>query len=295
MAEPAATGTLGTARRATASVPRWIAAALPGLLVALASYVLAVGTEPGRTVDDEAIDHDLDGAGETISRPIARAINPVTVALGAAGLALVAWRRDRRLALGILALVGGTSVATTALKHALGTWDLLGGEGARQLGEGFFPSGHAGAAMALAIALLLTAPSRARPRVALLAIACVATFGVATVAIAYHYPSDVVGGFGLAAAAGGALAAVLVGRLEPTRADQISPPRTWLVPAGALAIPGGALAAAILAGFPLSPAAPALLLSAALLGLAAGGLTQAVLAVTTSAGSGSSSPVTGRR
>jgi len=57
-----------------------------------------------------------------------------------------------------------------------------------------WPSGHATAAAALALCAVLVAPRRLRPLVALLAAAYVIAASVALLVLAWHMPSDVLGG-----------------------------------------------------------------------------------------------------
>jgi hypothetical protein len=63
------------------------------------------------------------------------------------------------------------------------------------LGTASWPSGHATAAMSLALCSVIAAPPRRRPAVA----AAMAAFAVAVsysfLELAWHYPSDVLGGF----------------------------------------------------------------------------------------------------
>lgn len=61
-----------------------------------------------------------------------------------------------------------------------------------------WPSGHATAAMALALCSVLVAPRRLRPIVAVLAGAYVLAASVALLVLAWHMPSDVIGGILLA-------------------------------------------------------------------------------------------------
>jgi membrane-associated phospholipid phosphatase len=61
-----------------------------------------------------------------------------------------------------------------------------------------WPSGHATAATALALCAVLVAPRRWRPYVAILAAAYVLAASVALLVLAWHMPSDVVGGILLA-------------------------------------------------------------------------------------------------
>ena len=61
-----------------------------------------------------------------------------------------------------------------------------------------WPSGHATAATALALCAVLVAPRRLRPLVALAAAAYVLAASVALLVLAWHMPSDVIGGILLA-------------------------------------------------------------------------------------------------
>src|SRR5437763_11305273 len=62
-----------------------------------------------------------------------------------------------------------------------------------------WPSGHATAAMALALTSVLAAPPRLRPFVAALGTAFAVAVSYSFLALGWHYPSDVFGGFLLAA------------------------------------------------------------------------------------------------
>jgi len=58
-----------------------------------------------------------------------------------------------------------------------------------------WPSGHATAAMSLALSAVIVAPSRWRPRVAALGAAFAVAVSYSFLALGWHYPSDVFGGF----------------------------------------------------------------------------------------------------
>jgi membrane-associated phospholipid phosphatase len=124
--------------------------------------------------------------------------NPLPVALITVLLAALALARGRpRVALLVLALIAATSVSGQVLKALLnrtlevpGIGDVVGPEG--------FPSGHATAAMTLALAAVLVAPRRIRPAAALLGGLLALAVGASTVAQGSHLPSDVLGGYLLA-------------------------------------------------------------------------------------------------
>jgi membrane-associated phospholipid phosphatase len=115
------------------------------------------------------------------------------------GIALV--RRRPRVALAVAVILAGANVTTQLLKPALaaprfsGTLGFFG-----QIDAVSWPSGHATAAMSLALCAVLVTPARRRPLVA----AAGAVFAVAVVfsflTLRWHYPSDVLGGFLVATA-----------------------------------------------------------------------------------------------
>jgi membrane-associated phospholipid phosphatase len=130
----------------------------------------------------------------------------VSVAIGA--LAAVAVRRTHpELGAAAAATVVGSSLTSQALKRWLDRPDLLG------LGyQNSFPSGHVTVVAALAAGALLVSAGRARPTVAAAGLAATAVTAVATVALGWHRPSDVVGAVGVVAAWTAAAAAWALGR-----------------------------------------------------------------------------------
>jgi membrane-associated phospholipid phosphatase len=130
-------------------------------------------------------------------RVIARIPDPIPYAiLGCVciGVGLVRRRYWRAGAVAVLLL--GTGATTHIAKHALSTprvsqW--LGPWG--QVGNATFPSGHATAAMTLALCAVLVSPPAQRAVVALIGGAFAIAVGYATIALTWHYPSDVVAGY----------------------------------------------------------------------------------------------------
>lgn len=112
-------------------------------------------------------------------------------------------RRRVRIALAVAAILIGANFTTELLKPLLAAPRpnnlLTTLPGTDAIGAASWPSGHATAAMSLALACVLAAPGRLRPFVA----AAGAVFAVAVsysfLALAWHYPTDVVGGFLVAA------------------------------------------------------------------------------------------------
>jgi membrane-associated phospholipid phosphatase len=107
--------------------------------------------------------------------------------------------RRPRMALAAAAILIGANFTTELLKpllaHPRANSLLTTLPGTDAIGPASWPSGHATAAMSLALASVLAAPSRWRPYVA----AAGAVFAIAVsysfLAMAWHYPTDVLGGY----------------------------------------------------------------------------------------------------
>ena len=200
-------------------------------------YVVALGTHWGHAADARALPGGTSGlAWERAHAAASRAVHSIhvaTIAVAMVAATLVAlWRRRRDLVVVSVATLAGANLTTTILKPLLGHADPLGGEPARVL-HSTFPSGHATAAMSLALVAVIVSPRRWRPWVALVAAGYAAAVGVALVLRFDHYPSDVVGGYLVAAAWAAAMAAVALRHREN-------------VPAPALALPSrGTIALAV--------------------------------------------------
>jgi membrane-associated phospholipid phosphatase len=165
-------------------------------------YLLAVRTGEGRHLDDAArgnLDAGSRAFDETNHLLDTISTSSLTL-LGAAIMAIAILRGRPRLAVAAGAVVLGANVTTHYLKEALDRPGRFGPE------PGTFPSGHVTVAMSLAMALVLVAPPALRAAATLLGTAYAAGVGVAVIAIDWHRPSDVVGGY-LVAAAWAALAA----------------------------------------------------------------------------------------
>jgi membrane-associated phospholipid phosphatase len=110
-------------------------------------------------------------------------------------LVVVALVRGRRWRAGaVAALLVVTGVTTQVLKHVVATarperWL------ADQLPATSWPSGHSTAAMTLALCAVLVAPPALRGATALAGGAFAIGVGYAVAVLAWHYPSDVLGGF----------------------------------------------------------------------------------------------------
>lgn len=121
-------------------------------------------------------------------------LNPVLYTLWAVLLAAVALRRRRpRVALAVGVVMGMAPLTAETLKP------LLAHPHARIYGDEItaasWPSGHASAATALVMCAVLVAPARMRPTIALLGGIFAAAVGFSLLMLAWHLPSDVLGGY----------------------------------------------------------------------------------------------------
>jgi membrane-associated phospholipid phosphatase len=119
--------------------------------------------------------------------------NPYVYFAGALVLLVLARRRPG-VALMIAAILLGANVTTQLLKPLLAAPRAVP-EGVAQIGAAAWPSGHATAAMSLALCAVLAAPARLRPAVAALGAAFAVAVSYSFLTLNWHYPSDVFGGF----------------------------------------------------------------------------------------------------
>lgn len=178
-----------------------VAAACGALFCALLG--LAYGWGPARSLDLTGLEGFMSlnqGAVERAVWAFTQLGDPRQVAIAGLALASLALARGRpRVAVLVLVLIAATSVSGQLLKDALAHPRPQPQDYGQGLGPEAFPSGHATAVMSLALALVLAAPRRARPAAALLGSLLALGTGASVVANGGHYPSDVLGGFLLAA------------------------------------------------------------------------------------------------
>jgi membrane-associated phospholipid phosphatase len=172
-------------------------------LCALAVWALAFHTGIGRSADVQVLKAfgRLDElAPARVADQVARLCNPLPYALLCAVVLLHTLRtRGWRGVLVALAILGGANVLTQILKDALAVPRPAAGE---HVHPASWPSGHATAAMALALCALLAAPRRAR------AVTALAGALFAVVLLGWHFPSDTVGGFAIAGMVAGLVLAL---------------------------------------------------------------------------------------
>ena len=130
-----------------------------------------------------------------IVHAVAHLADPGPYALAGLGFALVALvRRRPRVAVAVLALFLLTGLTTESLKVLLASpraeWF-----GANRINAASWPSGHATAAMTMALCAVMVAPPRLRPTVAAIGGGFAIAVGYAILTLAWHFPSDVFGGY----------------------------------------------------------------------------------------------------
>jgi len=112
------------------------------------------------------------------------------------GIALIAYAISRarpRVAVAVLAVMALAPFTSEALKPLLAQpHDSVGGV---QINAASWPSGHATAALALVLSAVLVAPARVRPVVAIIGAGYALAIAFFLLVLAWHMPSDVLGGF----------------------------------------------------------------------------------------------------
>jgi membrane-associated phospholipid phosphatase len=109
------------------------------------------------------------------------------------GVALL--RRRPRTAIAIPIIMVGAELTTQSLKSLLAHPRVAEWLGNGQIAAASWPSGHATAAMAVALCAVLAAPPRLRPAVGALGGLFAIAVAYAILALHWHFPSDVVGGY----------------------------------------------------------------------------------------------------
>jgi membrane-associated phospholipid phosphatase len=135
-----------------------------------------------------------------LATAVARLADPAPVAVFTAAIAGIALVRGRvRLALTASAVVIGANVATQALKVWTAEPRPVELPAGAHVAAQSWPSGHATAAAALALCLVVVAPSRLRPPAAVLGGGLALGVACSVLVLGWHLPSDAIGGFLVAA------------------------------------------------------------------------------------------------
>jgi membrane-associated phospholipid phosphatase len=205
--------------------------ALPaaGLCVAglAATWVLAE-LVPAAHVRDAVALNDFTELGrprvDMLANGLLRLLDPLLYTVWGLGLVAVAWMRGRpRVALAVALVLPAAPLMAEVLKPLLA--HVHARVGWQSIGAASWPSGHATAAMTLVLCALLVAPARLRPTIAALGSVFAVAVGFSLLILAWHMPSDVLGGYLLAALFVSLAVAALraAGRRWPSGAGRLSP------------------------------------------------------------------------
>ncbi|MGO9487638.1 MAG: phosphatase PAP2 family protein [Solirubrobacteraceae bacterium] len=213
---------VGRAAEATTASPLSALAVAVACALAMAAVWAAAALIPAVHLKDAVVLYKF----TTLSRPrldsaaefLLHLLEPGLFVLWTIALAATAVARDRpRVALAVIAVMGLAPLTADKLKPLLAhPHDTVGYV---HIGAASWPSGHSTAATALALCAVLVAPARLRKAVAAVAVLFVLAVSAALLILAWHMPSDVVGGYlvaglWMALAVAGLRAAE---RLRPTR------------------------------------------------------------------------------
>ena len=224
-----------------------LALALIGACAAVAVWFAALGVPRGRALDTSAM-LTFGGVATAPLEPsimgVAHLADPAPFVIGGILLATVALLRRRYLMAALVPVIlVGANATTQVLQTALADVRLIELYGVGTVYPGSWPSGHATAAMSLALCLVLVVGPQVRALAAVAGAAFAIAVGYALVALGWHLPSDIVGGY-LIAATFTLLGAAALARLEADRPERArGAPAAALVPMRALA----ACSAAVLA------------------------------------------------
>jgi membrane-associated phospholipid phosphatase len=135
---------------------------------------------------------------DSIANFLLRLLDPMIFILwGTALVAFAAAREQWRVAVAVIVVMGLSPLSAEILKPLLAhAHDSVGYE---HIGAASWPSGHSTAAAALALSAVLVAPASIRTAVASVAALFVVAVSASLLILAWHMPSDVLGGWFVAA------------------------------------------------------------------------------------------------
>jgi membrane-associated phospholipid phosphatase len=211
--------------------------ALASAGAAVAVWLAAFVVPGGRALDAGAM-QGFKGAAPPRLEPsihgVAVLANPTPfVVAGVLLVALALLRRRPLMAAVVPAILLAANVTTQVLKPALEDPRTIDAGGVTSIYAGSWPSGHSTASMSLALCFVLVVGPRLRPLAAVLGAGYAIAVGYALVALGAHLPSDVLGGY-LVAATFTLLGAAALAALEahrPVRAAWARPPAILSLPA----------------------------------------------------------------
>jgi membrane-associated phospholipid phosphatase len=167
-------------------------------LLALALIWVIAELVPAAQLRDAIALHDF----TLLSRPrvdalgefLLHLLDPMVFVFWGAALVALALARERpRVAVAVAAVMGMAPLTSETLKPLLAHPHVQ--VGTVHIGAASWPSGHSTAALALAFSAVLVAPARLRPLVATLGALFALAVGGALLILAWHMPSDVLGGY----------------------------------------------------------------------------------------------------
>lgn len=200
----------------------------------LTCYLVGAGSELGLRLDAVIPDRITGGTFRAVLEASKQSLNAATVALIGLAIVAVASRRGRTTTVAAMSMVVAPVVTEMVVESVLVAADPLGAENQRDLGIGYFPSGHAAAAMALVLAGVYVVDSRLRTVLAITGGVFAALVGMGMLVTHAHHPSDIVAGYLIAMA----WAAAVIATLSPKRAGGgNAPPVSWKPLAAALVVP----------------------------------------------------------
>jgi membrane-associated phospholipid phosphatase len=177
--------------------------ALAGVIViALAAIWLVAELVPAVHLKDAVALYEITSLSrprlDSVANFMLRLLDPAVFVLWGVALVAVAIARERpRLALLVVVVLVFAPLSAHTLKP------LLAHDHAQigyvHIGAASWPSGHSTAAAALALCALLVSPARLRPLVAALGLLFVLAIGFSLLMLGWHMPSDVLGGYLVAA------------------------------------------------------------------------------------------------
>jgi membrane-associated phospholipid phosphatase len=211
-------------RRIGAPVAAWIACAGALVMLAIVAYGIDSAQHADATLLARLAAHQGSRAG-SLADVVVHLGDPLPLlAMLAVACGIAFWRGRPKEALAAAVVVAGANVTTQVLKIALAHPRYQPVLGADQLGPVAFPSGHATAAASIAIAFLFVVPARIRPVVVAVGACLVAGVGFSVTILAWHYPSDALGGILVAGGWGFAvLAALRASEGEPRKRAPAQP------------------------------------------------------------------------
>jgi membrane-associated phospholipid phosphatase len=174
------------------------------------TYRALVTTRLGQRLDQRAMVESMWAAPVEANhlKHLLDVVSVPSIAVAVGALVVVSVHRGRpELGIAAATTVVGANLTAQVLKRWLDRPDLLG------LGyDNSFPSGHVTVVASLAAGALIVAGRRARPAVVMVGAVAVAVTSLATVALGWHRPSDLVGAVGVVAAWATATASWAAGR-----------------------------------------------------------------------------------